>query len=569
MKISKRLAIILLMSLALPAFASAAQAPALPQDGWWGYIRPGIYWQKFHLSSPREVNLYVARLQRSEPSATIDTGIAMGSLKSGRETTSGMAARYDDVINYWGYTDPVSNDRVQAWGWRNDVAVAINGYFFDLASGKPWSGVMNSGWYASRFSDSVGDAGFAWTHERQAFIGACVYHTAGKNDVTFPAASYDPNIAAINTLRTDQELILYTPQYAANTGTDSTADEPVLEIQVEMTEPNQVLPKPAYAQGFIRKIDSKANGTPIPFDHVVLSFWGEVRAAALNRINAGQIKVGDEVRISQEITDCKNAPTGEHDWTKTYASLGGDYHFLINGVYHHPSNSDANVPNSRTAVAYNNDFVYFVVVDAFDCQAEGGKSRGLNVPELSNFLKDNLGATDAVTMDSGGSSTMVISGVVVNNTQCNYTRDCGCPTEPVGAAPGDMPPEPIYQLDWDNPTGILEPLVGSSMMMVSVVPFLQSSTFTPAQAVATNASVNIRLGPGLNYASLASLPAGTQGEVISDLNGLNGVQATGAYWWRVDLGDLAGWVEEHRLSGGVRPPAPDFTDFQYMPLVNR
>ena len=88
-----------------------------------------------------------------------------------------MAARYQNAVNYWG----------QTWGGRNDIPVAINGYFFDDigGTGTPWSGVAKSGWYAKRFTDNLGDAGFAWTQDRQAFIGACVFHTGNDNEVAF------------------------------------------------------------------------------------------------------------------------------------------------------------------------------------------------------------------------------------------------------------------------------------------------------------------------------------------------------------------------------------------------
>ena len=99
MKIRKLLYVLMLLLWALPAYSAAAQSP-LPPEGEWGYLRPGIDWQKFHLSSPRQVNIYVARLHRGEVSSTIDTGISLGNIQDGPETTSGMAARYDDVINY-------------------------------------------------------------------------------------------------------------------------------------------------------------------------------------------------------------------------------------------------------------------------------------------------------------------------------------------------------------------------------------------------------------------------------------------------------------------------------------
>ena len=570
MKISKLVLFLLLLSLLLPAGASQAE-PLIPGDDW-TFIRPGIDWQKFKLTTPRAIEIFVARLHRGELSATIETGIGQGRVSGGTETTSSMAARYDNAINFWG----------QAWGNRNDVAVAINGYYFgepQETPGVPWSGVVHSSWYAHRYSDNIGDAGFTWTHEREAFIGSCVYHTGNKNEVLFErAGTYAPNINAINVARDDESFILYTPQYDANTGTGATA----LELLVEMSSPSQILPKPAGAVGYIRQIRT-SGPTPLYHDYVVLSFWGDVRTAVESRINDGLIAVGDRVTISQEITDCAGLPT--LDWTKTYAGLGGDYHFLNNGVIRTDfSNNDANVPNSRTAVAYNANYVYFVVVDGFRTG-----SIGITIGELGAFLRDNpaIQATDAVSLDSGTSSTMVINGTPVNDIYCTCTRTCDYQLNEneEDLLTGAFPASPDAPNACDPVTS--EAYAGTSLMMVSVEPVAQSNTFTPTQGITTKTSTAIRLGPGTNYASLGTVPAGATGEVIDHLNKINGVLAKNgngvSYWWFVDIGDLAGWVIEESLQGGSlpgptpTPPGPTptptveptpiaFTDFSYLPI---
>lgn len=578
-KLFRKLILLLaILALLAPVYSARAEQPT-PPTGEWGFIRWGIDWQKFTLTSPRNIEIFVARMHRAEPSTTIETAIAMGTIAQGRETPSGMAARYNGAINYWN----------QAWGKRNDVAVAINGYFFDRSGGTgiPWSGVVHSGWYAKRFTDNIGDAGFAWTQEREAFIGSCVYHTGSKNEVLFEnAGTFAPNIGDVNVARTDEEFIVYTPQFDSDTNTDGSA----LELLVEMTTPSQILPKPVGAVGYIRSVNKTSGSTPLYADYVVLSFWGAIRDSVEARLADGRINVGDKVTIFQEITDCLGLPT--LDWTKTYASLGGDYHFLNNGVVRTSySNPDATVPNSRTAVAYNADYVYFVVVDGFRPD-----SIGITVPELGYFLRDNanIQATDGVSLDSGTSSTMVVDGAVVNNTYCNFTRDCGVAHDPaVERAPQNtvMSPDLTYQTEWDDPTSVLEPLVGTGMLLVSVQPIAQSATFTPAQSIATKASVSVRLGPGTNYASLGSVPAGASGEVIPTLSNLNGVLAKNStaasgfsYWWFVDLGNLEGWVPEDALTGGVVPPPPtptpsatpevtstpvNFTNFAYLPTIPR
>ena len=177
-------------------------SPTLAQ---WQNVAPGIDYQEFTLSDPN--NLFVARLERSNTNCIIDSSIAQGQLKTGFETVSGMAARYDDTINYWG----------QYWGQRNDVVVAINGDFYNTTTAIPTSGQVHSGWYAKRFNDFTGGSGFAWQLDRDVFIGECVRHMSSKQKVAFPGTGGSMNINAINTDRAENQLILYTPQYAPST----------------------------------------------------------------------------------------------------------------------------------------------------------------------------------------------------------------------------------------------------------------------------------------------------------------------------------------------------------------
>jgi len=537
---------------ALPEDSNAPQA--------WEAVAPGIDFQLFHINNPRSVNIFVARMQRSDLDTTIESSIAQGTLSGGTETVRAMAERYDQAINYWGST----------WGNRNDVAVAINGYFFGGLKeppGVPWSGVVHTGWYAKRFYETVGDAGFAWKSDRTAHIGSCVFHTGSANTVTFVRGNYTPNINAINVARDEEGTILFTPQYDASTLTAGSSEIPKAEILIEMTRPTMILPAPAKAIGYVRDIRLNEGSTPIPFDHVVLAGWDDDGLTMQDKIAAGLVAIGDEVHISQEISDCDTVP--QLDWTKTYASVGGDYHFLTNGVVRTEfGNPDAAVRNARTAIAYNADYVFYVVVDGFDLNV----SEGINIPDLGNFLLTNpdILATDAVSLDSGGSSTMVINGEVVNNTECNFTRDCGI-SAPEGAnAPAGgitLPLDQTYGISWTDEAGILEPLVGTGMMMVVVEPITRSLTFTPTQAISTSAAAEVRLGPGTNYAVLDSVPSGANGEIVAHANHMEGVLAKGSFWWKAAFGDIVGWVKEEQLTGGqAPPPPPEFSLF--LPSLN-
>jgi hypothetical protein len=538
----RRLALIVLLLILLPSPGSAAT----PES--WNPLAAGIDFQLFHLNRPRPIDLFVARLSRNEASVALDSAVARGSLINGRETVSNMAARYDQSINFWGET----------WGNRDHVVVAINGYFFNLSSGEPLSGQIQSGWYAKRFSDYVGDAGFAWNLDRSVAIGKCVYHAERDQFITVLRTGETKKINGLNTGRGADQMVLYTPQYAASTGTDNSG----VEIRVEMKRPTLVLPGPAMALGTVVKIRNLQGDTPLLFDEIVLSASGVARDALLSKV-----ELGDEIGVSQEISNCTNSP--QVNWSKTYAATGDDYHFLTAGeLTIDNSNPDAGVPNSRTAIAFNDSYVFFIVIDGWN----PGVSEGISILELGGFARDTLQATDAVTLDSGGSSTMVINGQVVNNTYCNFTRKCGMQPN---QAPGRLsrfdldfnPAQATPQADHRSvspASSTLEPLVGNAWMMVVVEPKVQSSQFVPDQLVMTNQTAELRLGPGTNYALLATLPAGAQGVILYEhYNDLHGVLATGAYWQPVKFGAQIGWVRQNALIGLPNPGENP----QYLPVI--
>ena len=151
MRFRQRLKLLIVILLLFPqgnVWGRWQREPNLQIEGW-NPVASGVDFQVYRVNNPRPVKVYVARMDRSNLATTIESSIAQGKLAEGREKITGMFSRYNQAINYWG----------ESWGGRNRVVVAINGYFFDGSSGTPWSGVANSGWYAKRFDDFVGDAG--------------------------------------------------------------------------------------------------------------------------------------------------------------------------------------------------------------------------------------------------------------------------------------------------------------------------------------------------------------------------------------------------------------------------
>jgi hypothetical protein len=288
--------------------------------------------------------------------------------------------------------------------------------------------------------------------------------------------------------------------------------------------------------------------TPLLFDEIVLSASGVAREVLLSKVQEG-----DEIGVSQEISNCTGSP--QVNWSKTYAATGGDYHFLIDGVITiDNSNPDAAMPNSRTAIAFNTSFVFFIVVDGWNA----GVSEGISLLELGGFARETLQANDGVTLDSGGSSTIVINGQVVNNTYCNFTRNCGMQAEQ-------------NRNNQSSPAGspaaaALEPLVGNSWLMVAVEPKVSASQFSPGKLVVIVQSTELRLGPGTNYAAITIIPAGAQGVILyKTYNDLHGVLATGAYWQPVKYRTYTGWVRQETLMGIPNPVENPL----FLPVVRR
>jgi exopolysaccharide biosynthesis protein len=511
----------------LPIIQTVPPPPPLGLNEWVN-VGDGVDYQQFTLPDPN--NVYVARMDRANPSVFLESSLGTGELVGGRETVSGMAQRYDQAINHWNNT----------WGGRNHVVVAINGDYFDPSSGNPQNGMLQSGWYIKRYNDYEGWSGFAWLADRSAFIGQCIVNEPGGQFVSFADPEKTQRINAVNALRQEGQLVLYTPQYASSTLTDSSGSEVVVELSAPLaaTAPGNRV------NGRVTAVRPDSGSTPIPYDSIVLSGQGQAGQDLVN-----SVQVGDEIGITQEIgsfgNDCKTPIPG--DWTQAYAGIGGAFTFLTDGAPQHLDVTGAIVRHPRTAIAMNDQYIYFIVVDGRD----PGVSVGMTFDELAIFAKEKLDASYGIAQDGGGSSTMVINGRVMNlpSDKCPMNspnivigspidQDLQQPTS--NPTPGSTP---------DIPMMSCERPVSNGMLMVTYEDKQQSQTFAPGSPVVALRPAAVYLGPGTNYGLLATAPAGASGEVLADTNGLDGVQAKGTNWWKVTIGGITGWVSEGDLSG--------------------
>lgn len=198
-------------------------------------------------------------------------------------------------------------------------------------------------------------------------------------------------ITGVNHERGTNDLILYNNYFDSMTGTNTFGTDYIL------------------SNGKIVAITHGNAG--IPPGGVVLSAHGTMEKAM-----AG-LKIGDIIKISQTL--------GE-PWDKTVFAIGAGPRLVKNGSVFVTGKeeefpSDITVGRApRTAVGVTKDghIILFVV--------DGRRTSciGMTLQELAQFMQE-LGAVDAMNLDGGGSSEMVVNGKVVNTPSDGRERSVG------------------------------------------------------------------------------------------------------------------------------------------------
>jgi len=194
-------------------------------------------------------------------------------------------------------------------------------------------------------------------------------------------------IDAVNRPRLDDELVLFTPELGPTTMTGPGGIEAVAE------------------KGRVSALIDGKGGAAIPRSGWVLSASGAAAAWVRANLRRGsRIETRFDVRLDPR-----------PDFTAEFVVGGGPR--LIRGG--RPAAGDPGIYGSgfadarhpRTAVGVRADGrILLVTVDG----RQPEKSVGMTIAELTDLLID-LGAVEAINMDGGGSTTMVVDGKVVNS----------------------------------------------------------------------------------------------------------------------------------------------------------
>lgn len=356
-------------------------------------LHPGLHIYRYDWHE-EECVLYVAEMDRSHADLHFEAAIANDQIL-GKETVRSIA------------------DRRSQRGDRR-VLVAINGGFGVLGDMKGYGGALeNLHIQAGELMTqpaSDKEAGFGVTSDGEFLIGPV------EMDAAVTVGTYRFPLECINQRFLDGcRSILYTPRMGETTHTNRKRAYEI--ILTELTLPITG----RYESEFVIDCFGKGGNNPIPEDSAVISF----RSRIDKKLEA-QLSEGKRGKIEIELKPAI--------WNHAIQAIGGRIRLVKNGgvnealeKHHHaqknhtPGKRQRDLALSyepRTALGYNAQKLILIVADG----RRAGYSTGLSLYRLASLLIQ-LGATEAINLDGGSSSTFVVDGKVVNRPSGQRERD--------------------------------------------------------------------------------------------------------------------------------------------------
>lgn len=329
-------------------------------------VGPGIKYHSVYKTSVGPYKIKILEIDITHPKNKLETVLAKDVLGTGFEKTSSMAKRKSKsghivigAVNadFFGISDPY-NPYTFLVG-----SMILNGeYTFGRISQRPTFAIDTS----KRLI--INDLGFT------AFIKT--------------KQGYTRSISALNDTVRSEALVLFNKYFGTNTKTSNTVTEIKLKRISHLVIGDSIR--------FVVKAKNIGIGNmTFTSDEYVLSGNGSSKAFL-----DSTILVNDTIIIFISTNPFKGTI---HNMT------GGGPTLIINGTI--PSGLQTAV-HPRTAIGFNQDStkVFFVTVDG----RQPGFSVGMSLPELADYML-SIGCYNAINLDGGGSTTMVVRDRVVNS----------------------------------------------------------------------------------------------------------------------------------------------------------
>ena len=372
---------------------SASLSPNPTRTDLFSDLHPGVRIYQYDWGEEQCV-LYVAEMERSHTDLHFEAAIAKDQIL-GKESIRSTAHR-----------------RSQRGDRR--VLVAINGGFGVLGDMKGYGGALeNLHIQAGELMTqpaSDKEACFGVTSDGEFLIGPV------EMEAVVVVGTYSFPLECINQRFLDGcQSILYTPRMGDSTHTNRKRAYEIILTGLKLPITGK------YESEFVVDQFGKGGNNPIPENGVAISFRSRIDkqlAAQLNEGNHGKIEIGLKPAI----------------WNRAIQAIGGRVRLVKNGRVnetlekhhraqkkHTPGKRQRDLALSyepRTALGYNAQKLILIVADG----RRTGYSTGLSLYRLASFLIE-LGATEAINLDGGSSSTFIVDGKVVNRPSGQGERD--------------------------------------------------------------------------------------------------------------------------------------------------
>lgn len=297
-----------------------------------------------------------------------------------------------DIRPYRAMSAAIGTENLPSIARRNRAPIAINGGFYEMSGtfrGESVGALKINGEWISEPEQGRGVVAFKTVDGK---IETSIDRIALQHRILLPNDT-SIEIDGINRGRQRNELLLYRPNFHF--------------VTLTMPEGVEVIVR----DNIVTDIRDGQGSTPIPKDGYILSATGRKRGLLLEHIH-----IGDAVRIQEKVIPEK---VGESKFWEDFTHIiGGGPLLLRNGVV---STRDAferegfdsafhSFWHPRTAIGKKADgTLFFVTISA----AKPGVRRGVMLHKLARLFVE-WGATDAVNLDGGFSTMMVIRNEVVS-----------------------------------------------------------------------------------------------------------------------------------------------------------
>jgi exopolysaccharide biosynthesis protein len=265
---------------------------------------------------------------------------------------------------------------------------------------------VNSGYFRTTGTyrgDSVGVevlGGKILSESNNARAAFGLIDKGGKQQLIFGHVKFEGQVIAgsrtshpingLNRPRADNELIIFTPEFHRTTLTEPSG----LELIVR--------------RGQVIEVRDLQGSSSIPADGFVISASGAARDWALRNLRRGV-----RVRLNLRLSPVK---IEQADWKQATSIIGGGPQLIKNGRVEITNAAEKILPSfvsdghPRTAIArLSSGQILLVTVDG----RQPGESIGMSLTMLADLLLE-FGAVEAINLDGGGSTTMVIRNKLVN-----------------------------------------------------------------------------------------------------------------------------------------------------------